>query len=289
MIKFKKRYLKGIFIAVAILTLDLYLFFKFEDVGMRRFFWPIIVIAVNIAWLQPWTDFLKESKKQKEIEEQFLEFVRNLVSAVKSGISIPRSILQIAHEDYGALTPYVKKLAGQIEWGIPVHEAFVIFAGDTDNSVIKRSVSIIIEAEKKGGSIGDILESVAGSVVDVKKMKEERRAGTYSQIMQGYIVFFIFIVIILILQLWLFPYLSSLDAGEGEGFEGEGALIGVSRAGGEQINMDRLFLSLALIQGFFCGLMVGKFSEGTLKQGLVHSLILMTAAALIITTARGGI
>ena len=42
-------------------------------------------------------------------------------------------------------------------------------------------------------------------------------------------------------------------------------------------------------QGFFAGIMVGKFSEGSLKQGLLHSLILMTTAALIITTAKGGI
>jgi hypothetical protein len=44
-----------------------------------------------------------------------------------------------------------------------------------------------------------------------------------------------------------------------------------------------------MVQGFFGGLVIGKFSEGNIKNGLIHSLILMTLAALIITTVKGGI
>ena len=62
-----------------------------------------------------------------------------------------------------------------------------------------------------------------------------------------------------------------------------------SGSGGEPVNLDTVFFSLILVQGFFAGIMIGKFSEGTIKQGFLHSLILMTSAALIITTAKGGI
>lgn len=55
------------------------------------------------------------------------------------------------------------------------------------------------------------------------------------------------------------------------------------------MNLDRLFFSLIMIQAFFAGVMVGKFSEGSIKQGLLHSLILMTISALIVTTVKGGI
>ncbi len=289
---FKKKYWIGISIAVLILLADFFLFFDFWAATPvhpkpARLFYPFVIIAITVAWIQFWMDFFKEQNRQKEIELKFLEFVRNLVSTVKSGIPIPRSVVQVATKDYGALTPYVKKLASQVEWGITIDQAFLTFSDDTANPVIKRAVSIMIEAEKSGGDIAEVLDAIAGSVVDVKKMKQERKASVYSQIMQGYVVFYIFIAIMLVLQLWLFPKLAGMAGAMqlGLGALGGGLLGG----GGTSISLDRVFFALIMIQGFFAGIMIGKFSEGTLKQGLLHSLILMTSAALIITTAKGGI
>ena len=48
-----------------------------------------------------------------------------------------------------------------------------------------------------------------------------------------------------------------------------------------------IFFALIMIQGFYAGKLIGKFREGSLKQGLLHSLILMTVSALLITTIKG--
>ena len=284
---FKKKYLIGVSAAVFVLLLDIYFYFS----GLKRWFFPIIVFAISIGWLQVWIDFYNELKRQKEIEEKFIEFTRNLVGNVKSGVSIPKGLINVSDEDYGALTPHIKKLARQMEWGIPFHRAFVTFANDTRNKVIKRAVSIIIEADESGGDIEDILSSVALSMVNIRKMKEERRSSIFSQIVQGYIVFFVFIGIMLSLQLWLFPQLTGVGLGTTQGSSVPGLTnFGIGFVGiGEQANLDFIFFSMIMIQGFFAGIMLGKFSEGTIKQGLIHSLVLMTVAALIITTAKGGI
>jgi hypothetical protein len=89
----------------------------------------------------------------------------------------------------------------------------------------------------------------------------------------------------LVLQLWLFPKLSGMS----ETLKGGMSVLGGLMSEGKQMNLDVVFFSLIMIQGFFAGIMIGKFSEGTIKQGLIHSLILMVSAALIITTAKGGI
>ena len=182
------------------------------------------------------------------------------------------------------MNPFIRKLSNQIESGIPTRRALQIFAQDTTNTVIRRSISIIVEAEQSGGDISDILTAVVDSVINVKKIKEERKASAYSQIVQGYIVFYIFIAIMLIMQLWLFPKLvglsSSLQGGLG------GSLLG-GQVG--TFNLENVFFSMIMIQGFFAGIMVGKFSEGSLKNGLIHSLILMITSALIITTIKGTI
>ena len=286
-IGFKKKYLIGIVAALIILIIDFYAYFMLDS---KRWFFPIIVIATTIGWIQFWIDFSHELKRQKEIEEKFIEFTRNLVGNVKSGVSIPKGIINVSDENYGALTKYIQKLARQMEWGITFHKSFITFANDTKNKVIKRAVSIIIEADESGGEIEDIIGSVAQSMVNIRKMKEERRTNIFSQIVQGYIVFFVFIGIMLALQLWLFPQLTGVGIGTDEDTGSVLTTIGGGILGiGEQANLDFIFFSMIIIQGFFAGIMLGKFSEGKLKQGLIHSLILITIAALIITTAKGGI
>ena len=284
--EFKKKYWIGISIALVIILADVYLFFT----GLRRWFLPIMVVAFTIGWSQFWMDFYNEAQRQKKIQLKFLEFTRNLVSNVKSGVSIPKAIVNVSAENYGPLTPYVKKLARQMEWGIPIHKALITFANDTENKVIKRSVSIIIEADESGGDIADILQSVADSMVIIKKMKEERKSTAHTQVIQGYIVFFVFIGIMLALQLWLFPQISNVDIGGGDSLDFGLSSVGVGFIGqGEQAQLDSIFFALIMIQGLFAGIMIGKFSEGSLKQGIIHSIILITIAALIVTTAKGGI
>ncbi len=117
-IEFKKEYLIGITISAIILLLDILQFWK------TRWFFALIVLAINIGWSQFWMDFFKEQERQKEIEEKFLEMVRALVGTVKSGISVPQALKQTADKDYGALTKYTKKLSYQLEWGIPVYDAW---------------------------------------------------------------------------------------------------------------------------------------------------------------------
>jgi len=282
-LKFKKIYILWIIVGLILIGLDIYLYFKVNS--LKRWFWVFFVIIINISWANFWYDFLKENKRQKEIEEKFLEFIRNLVEAVKTGISIPKGVLQVSDKDYGALTPYIKKLAYQIEWGIPMHNSLIIFSNDTENAVIKRSISIIIEADQSGGNISDILQSVSTSVVNIKKIKEERKSSIESQIIQGYLVFLIFVVIMMVLQTILFPKLIGVSSS----LEGSASILGFQTGEGEKIDLDTIVFLLLLIQGFFAGLVIGKFSEGDIKQGLIHSLILMTLTALIVTTVKGGI
>ncbi len=280
-VSFKPVYLLSILLGLFVLGADVYLFYG------QRLFYPLIIISLVIASLHFWIDFFAEIKRQKEIGVRFLGFVRNLVESVKSGVSIPKSIQNVAKKDYGELTPYVRKLSNQISWGIPTRKALQTFALDTQNKVIKRSVSIIVEAEQSGGDITDILSSVVDSVVNVKKMREERKAMVHSQIMQGYIIYYVFIGIMLALELWLFPQL--INSGAGAALQAGTGIGGVSLGGADALDMGPVFFSLIMVQGFFAGIMIGKFSEGTLKTGLLHSLIMMVSAALIITTAKGGI
>src|SRR3989344_5141799 len=233
-------------LGIVVIAIAILLFYQ------TRWFKPTLVIGILLFFSSYILNFFRENKRQKEIEVKFLEFSRNLVEKVKSGVPIPKAILQIADVDFGDLTPYVKKLAHQIEWSIPLREAFTTFAHDTHNPVIKRSISIVIEAEQSGGNISDVLQAVTDSILQIKKIKDERRSNTYTQTIQGYFVFFIFIAIMLILQIYLMPQLgeitSSVLAGIGAGVD---SYLEAPKETSSALDLDQIFVWLVVIQGFF--------------------------------------
>ncbi len=273
----KTRYIIGIVIGFLIVLLSI--IFLYEN----KWFKFILAIGLIIGSIQFFIDIISNNLKQREKEEKFLEFSRALASTVKSGIPISKAILQISKANYGALDPHIKKLANQITWGIPLSSCLNTFASDTRNRVVKKSISIVIEAEKSGGNITDVLDSITNSVLQIKKLKDERRSNAYSQLIQGYFIFFIFIAIMLVIKIYLIPQLGDVAGVTLTGISSGVGALAEEQGFTSQINIENIFLAMVLIQGLFAGLMIGKFSEGDILKGIKHSLILMASGYLIIT------
>lgn len=301
----EKRHKIFIIIAIIALFLDIRFLLK------TPYFAPLLIVIITIGWFQFWTDYFKKQKEERELEARFPDFVRNLVGAIKSGMPAPNAIVHVSNTDYGALSKHVKKLANQIEWSIPLHKALFMFANQTNNPVIKRAISTVIEAEMAGGNIEDVLESITESVVKIKVMKQKRKAGIHSQVIQSYVIFFVFLGIMIVIQNLLIPYMNEVSASNQESTGGltggadmaisagfmsgtQNARIDFSSAGAFIISMkdwvvsmNGVFLMLAVIQGLFAGLVIGKLSEGDIGSGAKHSLILVTIAIFTMTLAHG--
>ena len=242
-------------------------------------FFFLVGIGVLIAAFPFVYGVIRDTTISNEKEEMFLEFARNLVESVKTGTPISKSILNIRNRPYGALTPHVKKLANQIQLGIPLNRAIQTFAKDVNNKTITRALTLIGQAERAGGDIGMILESVANAVSMSDKLKKERRAAIQTLVVQGYIIFIVFIIIILVMQFRILPMIS--------GIAEVGGAVGLG-VGGEldTAEIANAFLYLLLIQGFFSGLTIGKLSENNMKAGLRHSFALMFLSFIISTGAN---
>jgi flagellar protein FlaJ len=270
----KKAKIVGIIFALVTVAVDI-IFLREQEI-----FYFLIAIAFVIAALPFIVSLAVESSKEKEKEEKFLDFSRDLVEGVKSGTPISRSILNVQNKDYGALSPHIKKMANQISIGIPVRDALGTFAKDLKNRTIIRSVALIREAERTGGNIEVILDSVANSMSSIEKLKKERQSSIYSLVIQGYIIYFIFIVIILVMQFQILPMTRGVTD---LGTVGD---IGISTVVMTPEKLSAPFLYLLLTQGFFAGLIIGKLSMGSIKAGLKHSAILMIISVLSSTGAN---
>ncbi len=262
--EFKKSYLIWIGIGLGIILLSL--LFMNSSVFILIFGIGIIVgVAPFILQV------IKEGKVSNEKEEMFLEFARNLVESVKMGSPISKSIINVRNKPFGVLSPHIKKLANQISMGIPLIKSLQTFAKDVNNKTVSRAITLIGQAERAGGDIGEILESVAEAVSMSDKLKKERKAAISTLVVQGYIIFVVFMIIILVMQFQILPMISGI-ANVGS----LGGASGVSAgAGFDQQEIANSFLNLLLIQGFFSGLTIGKLAEGSIKSGIKHSFALM--------------
>ncbi|MFA4952997.1 MAG: type II secretion system F family protein [Candidatus Pacearchaeota archaeon] len=267
----KKYHWFGIVVSLAVIG------FSFLVYGTNLFF-LLVGIGVLIGVSPFVISLIYESKVDLEKEEMFLEFARNLVESVKTGTPISKSIVNVKNKSYGVLSENIKKLANQITIGIPLSAALQIFSKDVNNKTISRALTLIGQAEKAGGDIGEILEAVAGAVSMSDKLKKERKAAISTLVVQGYIIFFVFLIIILVMQFKILPMISGIANIEG------GGIPGISSGGANQFDQEAIsnsFLYLLLVQGFFSGLTIGKLAEGNVKAGIKHSFALMLVSFLV--------
>lgn len=275
----------GIAFGSIILLVDVIFFLK-----DRNLFIFLIGISVSVIALPFVITIITENKRQQEISEMFLEFTRNLAESVNTGTPISKSIINMSKKSYGSLDPYISKLANQIALGITVNQALETFATDVENPVIKRAVALIREAERAGGEVDYILDSVAKSIAEVEKLKSERRAAIFNLVVQGYIIFIIFIGIMLVMEFKILPLASETGGfASFSAFNDINALSTGQVASSQGITTEQLsapLFFLLLTQGLFAGLTIGKLAEGSIKAGIKHSFILTVMALLISTGAR---
>src|SRR3989344_2135854 len=271
------KFVHYIGIAIGLIVVGL----SFLLMGTEWFFFLIgIGIIIGVA---PFVfTVIIENKIAEEKQQMFLEFARNLVESVKTGAPVSRSIINLKNKPFGVLSEHVRKLANQISLGIPFSIAIQTFSKDVNNKSISRSLTLIGQAEKAGGNIGEILEAVAEAVNLSDKLSKERKNAIQTLVVQGYIIFFVFLGIILIMQLKIIPLLSGLSGD----LNFDNSEIGAPKSGGENnFDFSQSFLFLLLIQGFFSGLTIGLLSEGNIKGGIKHSFALMMISFLIASGA----
>jgi len=112
--KFTKIHWIGTVFAVVTIALD-FIFFLNENI-----FLFLLGIAVSVFFFPFIMTILVDNNREKEKNAMFIEFTRSLAESVKIGTPIGKSIILMKKENFGSLSPHIKKLGNQIELGIPL-------------------------------------------------------------------------------------------------------------------------------------------------------------------------
>ncbi len=257
-------------IAVIIILFDFIFLRNVPNLFSSVIIVAIIMLIVPIALIRYY-----EISKIKALEEYFPQFMRDLVESVRAGMTLPQAVETVSDNDYGELSTHVKRLNAQLNWGVPFSKALIRFSKNTKSKLIGRITSTIIESHRFGGNLTDVFESVSSTSLEIERLREERKLYINSQLMTGYIIFFVFLVVIIGLQRFLVPTLSEVSVGS----------LASQTTQDMSTEYESLFRNLIIVQGFFAGLVIGKMSEGAVAGGIKHSLLLIIIGVLIFTVA----
>ncbi|MDY6773889.1 MAG: type II secretion system F family protein [Candidatus Nanohaloarchaea archaeon] len=206
--------------------------------------------------------------RQQELEQEFPNFLRDVVEGARAGMSLPQAIQNTSNNDYGQLTPYVQDLSAKLEWGIPFERAVREFGRKTDSDIIQRSINTIIQTYRAGGDVAGVLEAIGDNLEEIRELRAERRSQVHGEMITGYIIYFVFLGVLVVLIRYLLPSLTFSG--------GVGVLEGSGLSPEEIITTYRsVFRFLVIIQSIFSGLVIGRLSEGELKAGAKHVGILL--------------
>ena len=268
----------SVFAGVAIIAANMFLLPSILPPGIFKIVEPMVNLAgAMTAIVPPVLIFYTRYKNSKEMEAQFIVFISDFTNAIDSGMTLPLALRYCIRKDYGVLSPHIRSIASQVDWGIPFREALRMFSEKVSAPPVKRAITTIIETYKVGGKISDTLRAVGESLMEINKIKAERSVSVQSQILTSYLIFFVFIFILVILQSFLIPALTP-----------KGEIVGITNLGGAtapEIFPPEIFVNFILIQGFFAGLATGKMAEGSVVAGFKHSIVLITIGYSIFSLA----
>jgi len=252
--------------------------------GQAKFFGLFLFLGFFLA-MAPYLLYLfMKHSRVIDMEEQFPNFLRDLAESKRSGMTLPLAVQKCANTDYGPLSREVKRMSDQISWGISFEEVFLRFANSAGSRFIQRSVSIVIEAQRSGGAISDVLQSVAEDAAMIKESEAQRRSTLSQYVMTVYAIYFIFIGILTSLDRIMVPLASSPTLGMlGGGMSMFGGQAAAAPAMGD-FDFDAykiLFFHMAILQGIFNGLLAGQIGEGTIIAGFKHSFVFLVSGFIL--------
>lgn len=215
----------------------------------------------------------KERKRIEAIDEKFPDFLRDIAESARAGMTLPRALVSASRGSYGALTEDIQQMAAQVEWGVEFGEALERFAVRTKTPLIDRTVALVVEAQRAGGNVVDILTAASDDAREIKQIVSERNEQMSMYSVVVFIAYFVFIAVVLILAAQFIPaFKEAVGAASGQ------QVGGLTFKDFDPEDFNTLFFHAALVQAIGGGLVGGVLTRGQPVAGF-NSIVIMVVAA----------
>jgi flagellar protein FlaJ len=239
----------------------------------------VVIASALIAIAPPGFMHYFKQRHIRKMEEYLPSFLRELSESNRTGMTLPQALKTVAKGTYGALTAEIKRMDALVSWGLPFEEALENFAKRVRTPLVGRAAALIVQANRAGGNVPDVLEAASKDAQELQMMHADRYAGMVIYLVICYVAFFVFIFVIAVLATTFIPVMY--EAGTAAAQSGQ-QISGFYMVFNPE-EYKRLFFHAAVIQGFVSGLVAGQMGEGSVSAGLKHSVILTVIAWVVFT------
>ena len=285
----QKKDLSNRILTICAIVMALFIVFAILDFtgGLKLpFEWIDWIILGIIVLVGPY-GFYKSArmKRVKQIEDRLPDFLRDVAEAGRFGMTLADAVVVASTGRYGSLTQEIKKMAAQIEWGVPANEALRLFSERVKTPLVQRMMSIVMKSSDAGGNVADVLTMVAHDARETILTEKEKTITMSTYVAVIYISFFVFLSTILILQISFLPEMEHAGTQLQKSLEGlDMAQVGSVQALDVSVipGVYFAFLLAALAHAIGDGIMAGVLQKGSIPMGMRHAFIMLIVTFLLL-------
>jgi archaeal flagellar protein FlaJ len=237
----------------------------------------LILTVSLVVGLGPYSvDATLAGRRVRKYEEDFADFLFELSELIRGGIDPVKATLTLSQGSLGSITRPVQIVAKQMEIGFTFEQAMRNLATSLKSPLVDRYIDLVIQASYSGGAVANLIQRASADMSTFLSIESEKKAGLSQYMIVLYTGQVILIALCAILVVQFLPELSGISQLGSTSFTS--SILGQADIGSVPLERD-LYL-LVVINGFMGGLVIGKISEGKIKHGIKHSLILVLIAFL---------
>jgi archaellum biogenesis protein FlaJ (TadC family) len=239
----------------------------------------VFIIALFIALTLWGIDSRREMQRIRVYERSFAQLLFEMADAMRGGIDPAKALVELSKTHTNILRKHLRVAADGVRLGRPFDAVLRDMVLPMKSKLITRYAGLIADATSVGGETATVVYRAAKDMDDFVKIEEERENQLLLPVAVIYIAFGVLMAVLLAL-LFIAPELGSINIGIG----GIGSPLGGSSgtAGPPHLAFSTLkerFFELMIINGLGTGAIIGAFTEGRARYGILHSLALVAATA----------
>jgi tight adherence protein C len=136
------------------------------------------VFTALVGWRIPSIMLARAVKARKEeIQRELPDFLDLLATTVQAGLALNAALVQAVDAVHGALKEELTSMLAEIRLGRPRADAFNSLAERVNEDSTSTMVTAIVQAERLGANLSEVLQELAKEVRDRRWMHAEERAA----------------------------------------------------------------------------------------------------------------
>jgi flagellar protein FlaJ len=228
--------------------------------GITPILGAIVGFIAPAAVIGGWIFFMME-RRVDAIEQGTPDFLRQIASLLRAGVGLETALEDVSKHGEGPLTDELKRAVIEIKIGSTFDEAILAMGERLKSKNLDRTFRMILEGRRTGGSLSDVIETVAEDLRAVLALQRERKANVMMSVM------FLVIAAIVAAPFALGMIMSYNSFIGSLGKPNPLADVAVMSATG-----------YIIIHSIIASLLIGIVLYGSAKKGVKYALLLVPAA-----------